>query len=294
MASKVLITGITGFTGQHLRRTLEAKGYAVYGIAKDRSHSNDRVADLLDPSSLDRVLAEVRADYVIHLAGVSSPAHDQPDAFRLVHVEGTRNLLDGLRRRTEGVRKVILASSAYVYGQAASLPVEEGAQTAPTSPYGESKLEMERMAQAWFGRLPILLVRPFNYTGVGQPATFVVPKMIHYFKEKRPQIDLGDVSVVREFMDVRDVAQVYARLLTCDLHSEVVNLCRGVGFELTKVLDMIRQVSGYSPEVRHAAALHRAGEIRELVGSPKKLLKAIGEFRFRPLEETLAWMLSAR
>ena len=291
MASKVLITGISGFTGTHLRGTLEAKGYAVHGIAPTVSHPADRVADLLDPPSLNHAVQAIAPDYVIHLAGVSSPAHDQPDLFRVVHEEGTRNLLEALMPGGGRLRKVILASSAYVYGQPRRIPVLESAEPAPTTPYGESKLGMERMAVNWFDRLPLLIVRPFNYTGIGQSATFVVPKLVNHFREKSPQIELGDTSVIREFMDVRDVADLYARLLECPLQSDVVNLCRGMGYPLSGLVEMMKRLSGHAPAIRHAAALNRVGEIRELVGSPKKLLEAVGKFDFRPLEQTLAWML---
>jgi GDP-6-deoxy-D-talose 4-dehydrogenase len=291
LAREVLITGISGFTGRHLRSALEAGGYVVHGIGPLVSHANDRAADLLDPPSLDRALSALGVEYVVHLAGVSSPAHDQPDQFRVVHEDGTRNLLEALAKRRDGLRKVILASSAYVYGQPVRSPVDESAEPAPTTPYGESKLRMERMAAQWFSRLPLLIVRPFNYTGIGQSATFVVPKLVNHFREKSRQIELGDTTVVREFLDVRDVAELYARLLECELQSDVVNLCRGIGYTLSSVIDMLRNIAGHAPDIRDAAALHRVGEMRQLVGSPQKLLEAVGKFSFRPLEQTLAWML---
>jgi GDP-6-deoxy-D-talose 4-dehydrogenase len=290
LPSKVLITGVTGFTGRHLRATLEGKGYVVQGVGRSGSRPGDHMADLLDPLSLQRAVRAVMPEFVIHLAGVSSPAHDNPDLFRQVHAQGTLNLLEALSGGSRP-HKVILASSAYVYGQPARTPVDESAEPAPTTPYGESKLVMERLAADWFGRLPVLIVRPFNYTGVGQSDNFVVPKLANHFKKKSPQIELGDTSVVREFMDVRDVAELYVRLLECGLRSDVVNLCRGSGYPLRQVVEMMKRLSGHSPAIRDAVGLHRVGEIRELVGSPKKLLKAVGEFSFRPLEQTLQWML---
>src|SRR5437879_6130524 len=126
LAGTVLITGITGFTGKYLRAALESQGYEVRGIA-DRAvmHRNDRIVNVLDAASLGVAVKEAQPHYVIHLAGVAFPAHDKPDEFRRVHEDGTRNLLQALVEARAPLRKVVLASSAYVYGQPARIPVDE-------------------------------------------------------------------------------------------------------------------------------------------------------------------------
>jgi nucleoside-diphosphate-sugar epimerase len=152
---------------------------------------------------------------------------------------------------------------------------------------------MELMAARWFDRLPILLVRPFNYTGVGQDAKFLIPKLVKCFRERSPDIDLGDTTVVREFMDVRDVGEAYGKLLVSTATSETVNLCSGTGHRLEEVLRKLQQLTGFMPTIHRSEALMRGSEIPELVGSAEKLRRLCPQIRFRQLEETLSWMLSA-
>ena len=286
MAGRVLITGLGGFTGPHLRLALEAAGYEVLGPA-------EHALDLADHAAVEAYLAAERFDYVIHLAGISFVAHEQAADYYRVNLLGTMNLLEALGRAGAPVKKVILASSANVYGRPVRNPVAEDALPAPLSHYGVSKLAMEHMARLWFERLPLLVVRPFNYTGAGQSEKFVLAKLAAHFRRRAPEIELGDVSVVREFMDVRDVAQVYARLLGSSAVSQVVNLCSGVGQRLDHVVESLRRLSGHDLRVRSSLALVRGNEIPELVGAPDRLRALLGQVRFRPLEETLRWMLSA-
>jgi nucleoside-diphosphate-sugar epimerase len=120
----------------------------------------------------------------------------------------------------------------------------------------------------------------------------VLPKLAAHFRRRAPEIELGDTSVVREFMDVRDAAAVYVRLLECSAAGDVVNLCSGTGYRLDRVLDTLRRLSGHDLKVRTSPSLMRGNDIPELVGSPAKLSSLLGQPAFRPLEETLRWMLA--
>jgi nucleoside-diphosphate-sugar epimerase len=292
LVASVLVTGITGFTGKYLRHALEMRGDRVVGIA-DRgvNHPNDRVVDLLDVEAVERAVREMRPEYVVHLAGISFAAHDRPDDFNRVHEDGSRHLLEAITRAAVPVRKVILASSAYVYGRPTITPVAEDAAPAPVNPYGESKLKMEHLARRFFERIPILIVRPFNYTGIGQSEQFVLPKLIEHFRRRAAEIELAETSVIREFSDVRDVAAVYVRLIDSDARSDIVNVCSGIGYRLDAVLDTLKNLTGLAPHILRSAALERKNDIPELVGSPKKLKQLLGKLSFRPLDETLQWML---
>jgi nucleoside-diphosphate-sugar epimerase len=151
---------------------------------------------------------------------------------------------------------------------------------------------MELMAGTWFERLPILITRPFNYSGVGQSPKFVLPKLVGHFRERAETIELGDTAVVREFMDVRDVADVYAALLESAAVSQAVNLCAGRGYRLDEILEKLRALTGAAPRIERAPALVRSNEIPHLVGSPARLKSLLPSAAFRPLEETLRWMLA--
>jgi GDP-6-deoxy-D-talose 4-dehydrogenase len=289
---RVLITGVSGFTGPYVRAALERRGHQVVGLA-DHATGADKTVDLLDAAAVGRFLDAEAFDYVIHLAALSFVAHDNASDYYRVNLLGTSNLLEALSRARRPLKKIILASSANVYGRPARIPVDESAPAAPLSHYGVSKYAMELMARLWFDRLPILITRPFNYSGAGQSAKFVFAKMVGHFRDRAPSIELGDTSVVRELMDVRDVAEIYAALLESKATSEAVNLCSGHGYRVDEVLDKLRALTGAAPRVERAPALMRGNEIPELVGSPVKLKAIVPAATFRPLEDTLRWMLGA-
>src|SRR5687768_12347158 len=233
MPGRVLITGIEGFTGRYLRAVLERQGFEVHGITHhEPQEPADSRIDLLDREALSQHVQALRADYFIHLAAITFVAHDDAAEIYSVNVIGSLNLLEAVARAGTPVKKIVLASSANVYGRPARSPVDESTPAAPVNHYGVSKYAMELMAARWFDRLPILLVRPFNYTGVGQDVKFLIPKLVKCFRERSPELDLGDTTVVREFMDVRDVGEAYSHLLLSTGASEHVNLCSGIGHRL--------------------------------------------------------------
>jgi len=251
-------------------------------------------ADLGDPGQTAQAVAQVRPDVVVHLAGVSFVGHaDVADVYN-ANILGTRNLLEALAGLDRPPRAVLLASSANVYGNAQAAALDEGVPPAPANDYAVSKLAMEYMARLWLDRLPITLVRPFNYTGVGQSLDFVLPKIVDHFRRGAAEIELGDTDVSRDFSDVRTVAEAYQRLVEAAPAGEVVNICSGVGYSLASVLEMLAGIAGYAITVRRSPALMRRNEVRSLVGSPEKLRRLIGPLPPIPLAETLRWMFEAR
>lgn len=293
MPGRVLITGISGFTGPYVRAELESRGHEVVGLADHPGNAADKTVDLLDAAALGRFLEGEAFDYVIHLAALSFVVHDNASDYYRVNLLGALNLLEVLARAKRPLKKIVLASSANVYGRPARIPVDESAVPAPLNHYGVSKYAMELMARMWFDRLPILITRPFNYSGVGQNPKFVFAKIVKHFRDRAKEIELGDTSVVRELMDVRDVAAVYASLLESEAAADVVNLCAGQGYRVDEVLEKLRALTGAAPRIQRAAGLVRGNEIPELVGSPTKLKVMAAQATFRPLDETLHWMLAA-
>jgi nucleoside-diphosphate-sugar epimerase len=291
-----LITGINGFTGRYLRSELDAGGYRVFGTAHHGEHVGEDVhaVDLLDRAHLRDVVAEVRPDVVAHLAAISFVAHGDAEAVYRVNVVGTRNLLEALAELKARPRCVLLASSANVYGNAPVELIDETVPPAPANDYAVSKLAMEYLARLWMDRLPIVITRPFNYTGVGQPPNFLLPKIVSHFQARAPVIELGNTDVARDFSDVRTVASVYRQLLEVAPAGDVFNVCSGVAYTLGDVLRMMAAIAGYAIEVRVNPAFVRANEVKRLLGSAGKLERAIGPLAGIPLEETLGWMYASR
>jgi GDP-6-deoxy-D-talose 4-dehydrogenase len=291
-----LITGINGFTGRRLVAELQRAGFTVFGIGQEASTIDDTTTvkcDLTDRRLIMETVNRLCPDVAIHLAGIAFAAHDDVEMLYRTNIVGTRNLLEALCSCTSTARAVLLASSANIYGNADVELIDERVVAAPANDYAVSKLAMEYMARLWADKLPITIVRPFNYTGVGQSGNFLLPKIVDHFKRRAPVIELGNIDVVRDFSDVRTVVDCYRRLLQRDSigkSGDVFNICSGVGHSLLEAIEMMREISGHSPEIRVNPAFVRANEVKKLVGSRQKLENAIGKIASIPLHETLRWM----
>lgn len=291
-----LITGINGFTGQYLAEELRTAGYNVFGLgATDVVQTESSInyqCNLLDREELGDIVTQVKPDVVVHLAAIAYVAHDDVDAIYRTNVVGTRNLLEAITKSKHTPRSVLLASSANIYGNSLIEPIDEMISAAPANDYAVSKLSMEYMARLWVDQLPITVVRPFNYTGVGQSVNFLIPKIVDHFKRRAPILELGNLDVVRDFSDVRSVVQRYRLLLESKTQGEVFNVCSGQGHSLLDVLQIMREVSGHDPEIKVNPAFVRANDVHRLVGSNAKLDNVIGKVPAIPLKNTLEWMFN--
>jgi GDP-6-deoxy-D-talose 4-dehydrogenase len=235
----------------------------------------------------------VRPDFLVHLAAISFVAHADADAFYRVNVIGTMNLLQAIGDTGAPVRRVLVASSANVYGNATAGVIAETQPPQPVNHYAASKLAMEHLVRTWSDRLPIVISRPFNYTGVGQQPNFLVPKIVSHFASRASVIELGNLDVERDFSDVRMVAHAYHGLLENDCAGETVNVCTGQPYSLRSIIEMMQEIAGYQIEVRVNPAFVRQSEVKTLVGSPDKLRSIVPDLNPIPLQETLRWMYAA-
>jgi nucleoside-diphosphate-sugar epimerase len=153
---------------------------------------------------------------------------------------------------------------------------------------------MEYMARLWGDRLPIILARPFNYTGVGQTENFLLPKIVSHFQRVERVIELGNISVARDFQDVRFVADAYVRLLYANAAGRTVNLASGTSVSLMEVIGMMQEIAGYEIEVRVNPAFVRGNEVARLTGDNRRLQSLIGPLDIIPLRTTLEWMFASR
>ena len=280
----LLISGAHGFTGQHLMDMARAQGYAVHALQ----------TDLMQPDALRNEVAEVKPDFVVHLAGVSFVGHAEIDAFYRVNVLGSLHLLDALASLDTPPQKILMASSANVYGNCAESPIAETQSPAPVNHYAASKLAMEHMARTRLDDLPVFFTRPFNYTGAGQSPDFLIPKLVQHFAARSAVVELGNMDVEREFNDVRFVCDAYLRLLQRAAPGETYNLCTGRTYSLREVLVMLTDLTGHPVEARVNPAFVRPHEIARLCGDSTKLLNCIGNVDRFGLRDTLDWMLQAQ
>jgi nucleoside-diphosphate-sugar epimerase len=288
---RALITGMAGFTGRYVEAELAEAGFEVHGISeRPPVHARFHQADLGNRDALHKVVAAVRPNVVIHLAGIAFVGNANPEAFYSVNTVGTRNLLEALAREAPNVECVLLASSANIYGNATEGMLDETTTPNPANDYAVSKLAMEYMARLWMDKLPIVIARPFNYTGVGQSEAFLLPKIVSHFQRRAPVIELGNCDVYRDFSDVRAVANAYRRLVVLKPANKIFNVSSGISHSLRDVVAQMGEIAGYDIEIKVNPAFVRANEVRSLLGSAQALREAIGEWRSPPIHETLHWM----
>jgi len=298
--TKVLLTGADGFTGRYMAAELHQAGYEVIGLVRKPLTSplpgltEAHVADLDDAARLGELMKLLQPEMVVHLAAIAFVAHGDADAMYRTNLLGTRRLLEALCASGRPPRAVLLASSANIYGNSREGALDETTPAAPANDYAVSKLAMEYMARLYAERLPLIITRPFNYTGVGQASNFLLPKIVGHVRRRAELIELGNIDVARDFSDVRLVVASYRRLLECPAAiGGTFNVCSGQEHTLSQVLAMACAIAGHSMEVRVNPAFVRANEVRVLKGSRALLESVIGPVADIPLTDTLRWMIEA-
>jgi nucleoside-diphosphate-sugar epimerase len=283
---RVLVTGSDGFTGRYLTAELASRGYSVVELTES-------VCDLRSPTAVLDFVQANRPNYAIHLAGITFVPHGSPVEIYEVNTIGTTNLLDALAQAKLDMAKIILASSSQVYGAVSRDGIDESCSCHPVNHYACSKLAMEHMAATYRGRLPIVITRPFNYTGPGQSERFLVPKIVGHYARRASTIELGNLEIVRDFSDVRAVVDAYCRLLDAPVVGQTLNICSGVGRPLRWLVDECARLSGHELKLVVRADLVRSGDSERLIGSNARLVAAIGALRYGDFGATLQAMLNS-
>lgn len=265
---KILLTGARGFTGRRFAVLARQAGHTVVELTSDLTRRDDVLAEV--SAALP---SEVAAQpwVVVHLAALSFVGHADELAFYGVNVLGTLNLLGALAAQPAQAACVLVASSANVYGNCQHSPIGESQSPAPVNHYAASKLAMEHMARTYAERLPLVLTRPFNYTGPGQAVQFLIPKLVDHFTRRAPVVELGNLHVEREYNDVDFVCRSYLHLLEHGEPQGLYNICTGMTYTLDDVIARLRRLTGHDIEVRVNPAFVRANEIQRLCGDPTRL-----------------------
>jgi len=273
---KVLITGIDGFTGQHLEIFLLQKGFEVFGTVLEKNLKETYLAcSIQNKKEVVSVIEKIQPEYIIHLAAISFVGEKNASLIYDVNVIGTQNVLDALIELKISPKKILLASSATVYGNQNAQVLDESMCPKPVNHYGISKLAMEHAAQSYFDKLDIIITRPFNYSGLGQAEHFLIPKIVKHFKEREKKIELGNLHVAREFNTIEYILEVYYELMQSDIKSEIINLSSNKTIKLLEVIEMMNALSGYKIEVHVNPDLVRKNEIASLSGSCEKLYEKV-------------------
>lgn len=295
---KALITGSTGFVGPYLKRELEADGYEVFGLDRNNLKNLENIfcGDICDADFVDSVIKEVVPDEVYHLAGFSSvkKSFEEPELTMKINFGGTKNLLEAVREFCPK-SKVLIVGSADVYGKPQRIPINETEVTQETSPYSKSRIAQEKLVEE-FKDLFIVVSRSFNHTGPSQSETFVLPDFVKQVVEiekgmKEAVISTGNLNVVRDFSDVRDVVLAYYLLLQKGKKGEIYNVGSGKGCNLGELLNEITSFSDMKILVKQDPSKMRPIEIPQLVADISKIVKDTGWKPSYSIDRTLRDLL---
>lgn len=312
---RVLVTGASGFVGGHLAEHLIAQGDVVVGLS-----ATGRWADPSGPlarqvrleacnlveapgADLTELLRRKRPEVIYHLAAQANPQASvaDPRGTWALNLGGTLNLLEAVRAaRLDPGPRVVLVGSGVSYGNPAPehLPVAESCPLRPNNPYAASKAAADLLGIQHFlaHGTRTVMVRPFGHAGPRQASLYVLSALARQVAEvetgRRPRVEVGNLGVVRDFTDVRDVVRGYRLLALRGAPGEVYNLGTGRGTRISDALDTLAGLAGRPIEVRVDPARIRPVDQPLLVADSSKLRAATGWEPAFSIEQTLADMLA--
>lgn len=312
----MLITGFSGFVSRHFLNYLIENNlsYEVLGVdvnppkfamedyAPTLAMSFEQV-NLLDKEAVEDMIATFRPDYILHLASFSSVAYSwqHPADCFMNNTSIFLNVTEALRKHDLCDCRLLSVGSSEEYGDVKKeeLPLQEDMPLVPVNPYAVARVSQEMMAKVLadsFG-MQIMLTRSFNHMGPFQDERFVIPSFVRRILDiaesgaKSGEIETGDTSIVRDFVDVRDVVRAYYRLLLDGKAGEVYNICGEKGVSLAEVVDQIADIVGVSVTTRVNPDFVRPGDNQVVIGSAEKIRQDIGWTAEIPLRQTLMDMI---
>ena len=287
---RVLVTGATGFVGQHLVRLLLSRGHNVFGTYLSAPAEWEFAAELVscdvrNADSVRRTIAEIRPDELYHLAGQSSPSQSLEQARDVYESNfwGTYNVLESLRQVAPRTR-ILVVGSGQCYGEVRNRRrLTESAVLSPRNPYALSKAAADMLAgQYYFGfGLHVIRARPFNHTGPGQQAGFVCSDYARRIVDielgkERPVLRTHDSGARRDFSDVRDVVRAYELLIQKGQPGEPYNVSSGRTITVKQIVSTLVSFCSRPMQISEERQEVVPGSIANLYGSPRKLCRATG------------------
>lgn len=270
--SRVLVTGGSGFIGKYLIHELRQRGAIALGTSIG-TQSDVLVPILLsDKAGLTRTIEEFAPDWIVHLAAIALVTHGDSQQIYGVNVIGSENLFEAVLAAQIKRPTILLASTAGVYGNQNVEFLSEDQSYNPANHYSYSKMVMEILAKQYSDDIKIHIVRPFNIIGSGQAESFLIPKIVRHFVDRSPELKLGNINSVRDYVDVHRCAWMLAELMSNN-HQDpfTVNLCSGRGWTGYDVLDCLTEISDYRPSIEVSDKFVRKNEVWRLVGNSSRL-----------------------
>jgi GDP-4-dehydro-6-deoxy-D-mannose reductase len=309
---KILITGISGFVGGHLCDYLisHEKDFDIHGISRSRpawdfvdnlpeilSRVHFHQADLTDIPRIHRLIREIKPDYIVHLASLSSvdESWKNPVASFVNNTNIFLNILDTVRHCNYPI-KILSVGSSEEYGivREDDLPLSEDRALSPANPYAVARVAQENLARIYtegYG-LNICSTRSFNHCGPGQSPQFVIGSITKQFaliahKKQNPVVTIGNGSIVRDFLDIRDVVSAYALILEQGKSGDVYNVCSGRGIAVRDIVTMLSDMYCLPVSIKEEPVHFRPIDNPRIIGTYQKIHKDLGWYPSISFEDSL-------
>ncbi|HEV8305690.1 MAG TPA: UDP-glucose 4-epimerase GalE [Gemmatimonadales bacterium] len=313
MTAHVLVTGGAGYIGSVVVDQLLARGRGV--VVLDDLSTGHREAipggavfvhgGIGDRAVVESLLARHRVDAIVHMAAFALVAESvaNPEKYRTNNVAAARVLLD--TAVAAGVRRFVFSSSCTVYGHPATVPIVEDTPKAPVSPYGETKLEFERLLETYAARdgLGVVSLRYFNAAGATErcgedhdPESHLIPNVLAVALGNRPAVDVfgtdyptPDGTAVRDYIHVDDLADAHVRALDLPTGgATALNLGTGTGHSVRQVVEAARRVTGHP--IPATDRPRRPGDPPALVAAAQRAATVLG---WQPRRSSLSEILES-
>ncbi len=302
----VLITGGTGFVGQHLRRyLLQATDWRLLNTTYpdpdapllDPEREEMVALDLREAEAVHALLAAHRPDAIIHLAAQSHVPTSYKDPWGTLenNIRGQLQLLEACVALELQPRFLVIGSGeAYGRDTPDAMPLREEHPLRPENPYSVSKVAQDVLGYQYFISygIPVVRMRPFNHVGPGQSPRFVLPAFASQVArieagQQEPVLRVGNLSPARDFTDVRDVVRAYTLALLHGEPGEAYNVCSGTGRTIQSIVNRLLELARVPISVEIDPDRYRPADVPVIFGSAEKLHRATGWQPGIPFEQTV-------
>ena len=312
---RIIITGFSGFVSRHFLNYLydNKKEYQVLGADINEPKLNleeysdvldiaFKKCNMLDEEAVNEMVSEFAPDYILHLAAFSSVAYSWEHPAECFN-NNTRiflNLTNAVRSLKKKCR-ILSVGSSEEYGNVSKdqLPLKESMNLKPVSPYAVARVSQEMMSKVFVDSydMDIVLTRSFNHMGPYQDERFVIPSFIRRILDVKEggreigTIETGDTTIIRDFVDVRDVVRAYYGLLMEGTPGEVYIICKGEGVALSEIIGEISDIVGVDIVGKVNPEYVRPDDNRQIIGCSDKIKNDIGWEAEIPISQTLTDMI---
>ena len=294
---RVLITGASGFIGQVvLKEMLKNEDIDFFAIDTRKipniSIEKLELVSLLDKEKLMEIIKRYKPNIIVHLAAIALVTHDNVGEIYNVNVQGTENLLEVTQEYCDKGTRVILASTAGVYGNQNVDKYREDLSYNPANHYSYSKMITEYISKQYKEDLDIVTIRPFNIIGVGQSEKFLVPKLVEHFADKKEKLSVGNISSFRDYVDVEYCAEVIMELISRKkLDFDILNICSGIPTNGEMIIQLLQEITDFKPDIEISSEFVRKNEVWRMIGDTTRLWEFMNNKKSQSVKDILVKML---